>query len=94
MAADGNPRRAQPCLPTFPRADRRRVSEQAALLFPLARPREPGMERMIAREKCFLARGFGELALVDFAVAEREIETAKQGRKRRRNRKDTIARTR
>jgi len=83
MAAQRESSRIQPGLPAILGPDRLRVVKQAVLFLLLGQPGELGVQRMIGREKGFLAvedrriRAGGVVEAVDLAGAERELDAAR-----------------
>jgi hypothetical protein len=79
---------AQPRLPTFPRADRRGVVQQAVLFLLLRQSGELGVQGVIARQKRLLAvqdrrvGAGGIIEAIDLASAKRQLRAAPQGRVR------------
>ena len=79
---------AQPRLPTFPRADRRRVIQQTVLLLLLRQSGELGVQGVIARQERLLPmqdRGVGTggiIEAIDLSSAQRELDAAPQGQVR------------
>ncbi len=88
MPAKGKAHLAQPGLPTIPRSNRRRVVQQAVLLFLSRQPGELAVQGMIGRQKHLLAMqdrrigAGGVIEAIDLASAERELDAAQQGRVR------------
>jgi hypothetical protein len=79
---------AQPRLPTFPRADRRRVIQQTVLLLLLRQPGELGVQGVIVCQERLLPMqdrrvgAGGIIEAVDLASAERKLHAAEEGRVR------------
>jgi hypothetical protein len=78
----------QPSPPSILRPNRGRVVEQTMFLLLLGQARKLGVQRMIGREECLLAmenrriRAGVVFEAIDLARAERQFDTAEQGRVR------------